>query len=198
MIAHIKGTVECIEESFVIIETHGVGYRIQVSSNTAAALKTGEEAKVFTYTNLREDGIFLYGFLSMDELNMFNLLISVTGVGPKVALGVLGAMKPKEITLAILSEDAGAFVKAPGIGKKTAQMIIFKLRDKIKTDTVSESVAGEQVSLAEAGDAKRDAIDALIALGYGKSEALRAVLEAALPEMKTEQIIKSALRKLTK
>ena len=197
MTAHIAGVVDYLSDGYAVVETHGVGYGVNMTGAASAALKTGEEIKLYTYEHTREDGRSLYGFLTREESETFGLLMTVTGVGPRAALGVLNAMKPREITLAILSDDAGAFVKAPGVGKKTAQMIIFKLKDKIKADEVSSALAG-QISVADRGDAKRDSIEALIALGYTKNEALKAVLETALPEMKAEQIIRLALRNLNK
>ena len=197
MTAHIKGVVDHIGDGYAVIETHGVGYGVNVSGATLAALRAGDEIKIYTYEHIREDGRSLYGFLTREELDMFGLLITVTGVGPKAALGVLNSMKPKEITLAILTDDPGAFLKAPGVGKKTAQMIIFKLKDKVSASDADAALAA-QLTVAGQGDAKRDAIEALISLGYSKNEALKAVLETALPEMKAEQIIKLSLRNLNK
>ena len=197
MISHIRGVVEYISNGAVVVEAHGVGYCLNVTAQTLASVKPGDEALLFTHLNMREDGVSLFGFLTQDELDMFGLLITVSGVGPKVALGVLNTMKPKEISLAILTEDAGAFVKAPGIGKKTAQMIIFKLKDRVTAESASAAYDA-QMKLGEQTDAKRDAIEALIHLGYSKNEALRSVLEIALPEMKTDQIIRQALRQLNR
>ena len=197
MISHIRGTVDYIGEGCAVVETHGVGYLVNASAAALSSLKTGEEIKFYTHELTREDGRSLYGFLSRDELDMFELLIGVSGVGPKAALGVLSAMKPREVALAILSDDSGAFVKAPGVGKKTAQMIIFKLKDKLKADE-ADALLASQLSVSERGDSKRDAIEALISLGYSKSESLKAVLETALPEMGAERIIKLALKNLNK
>ena len=197
MISHIKGAVCCAGDGAVVVEARGVGFSVYANDRTVAAVKPGDEIQIFTHMLVREDGISLYGFLTKEELGTFNLLITVTGVGPKVALGVLNVMKPKDIDLAILTEDAGAFLKAPGVGKKTAQMIIFKLKDQISKETVI-NVLDPQFSLNGASVAKQDSMDALVTLGYSKSEALKAVLETALPEMKTEQIIKLALKKLNK
>ena len=197
MIAHIRGAVSYAGDGAVVVEAGGVGYLIFVNDRTIAAAKPGETVQVFTHTLMREDGVSLYGFMSKDELDAFNMLITVTGVGPKVALGLLNAMKPKDIDLAILTEDAGAFQKAPGVGKKTAQMIIFKLKDQISKETVI-GVLDPQFAINDTNSAKQDSLDALVALGYSKSESLKAVLETALPDMKAEQIIKLALKKLNK
>jgi len=197
LIAHIRGAVSYAGDGAVVVEAGGVGYLIFVNDRTIAAVKPGETVQVFTHTLMREDGVSLYGFMSKDELDAFNMLITVTGVGPKVALGLLNAMKPKDIDLAILTEDAGAFQKAPGVGKKTAQMIIFKLKDQISKETVI-GVLDPQFAINDTNSAKQDSLDALVALGYSKSESLKAVLETALPDMKAEQIIKLALKKLNK
>jgi len=197
LIAHIRGAVSSAGDGAVVVEAHGVGYLIFVNDRTIAAVKLGDTVLIFTHTLVREDGVSLFGFMSKEELDTFNKLITVTGVGPKVALGLLNAMKPKDIDLAILTEDAGAFTKAPGVGKKTAQMIIFKLKDQISKESVI-SVLDPQFALNGASEAKQDSLDALISLGYSKSESLKAVLETALPEMTTEQIIKLALKKLNK
>ena len=197
MIAHIKGRVDFISDGYFIIESYGVGYGIYVSASTLSPLNINDEIKIYTHTLVREDGVTLYGFLSKDEIDTFGLLLTVTGVGPKAALGLLNIMRPKEVTIAILAEDYDAFVKVPGIGKKTAQMIVLKLKDKIKAED-ADTVLAAQVSLSDDAGAKKDSIDALTALGYGRSESLRAVLEVALPDMKTEQIIKLALKKLSR
>lgn len=194
MIAFIKGIVASIEDSYAVIETNSIGYRVFMAKSVLAGLKTDDPVKVHTYMNVREDAIHLYGFLTVEELEMFNLLTTVSGVGPKVAIGMLSALTPKEISLSVMTEDIEALTKAPGIGKKTAQLIVLKLKDKLKSTHEEAYIRGQQS--IEHKDEKHDAIDALIALGYSKNEALKAVLETALPEMKTEEIIRNALRRL--
>jgi len=203
MISFIKGHVEEISEQGIILENNGIGYRIGVTPQTIARLPrlhSGEEIKIYTYMHVKEDGIALYGFLSGEEISMFNLLILVSGIGPKVALGILGAMEPQQIMLAIMAEDFAALSKAPGVGKKTAQRIVLELKDRIKgydAAGISDTAPG-QCNVSMGTNEKQDAIDALLALGYSRSESIKAVMETALPGMDSGQVIKSALRKLAR
>ena len=138
MISYIKGTLERRAESYIIIETGGIGYRIFVSPATLAKLpQTGAEAKVYTYFSVKEDGMSLYGFSSVEEQEMFNKLLTVSGVGPKGALGFLSVMKPSEIVMAILSDDVKTLSKAPGVGRKTANLVVGDVYGKpaVVTDT---------------------------------------------------------------
>ena len=201
MISFIKGRLEEISEQSIILETGGIGYRIQVSPQTIARIpRSDNEIKLHTYMHVKEDGIALYGFLNGEEINMFNLLILVSGIGPKVALGILGAMEPQQVMLAIIAEDFAALSKAPGVGKKTAQRIVLELKDRIKgreaTD-LSDAVIGQR-SVSMGTNEKQDAIDALLALGYSRGESVKVVMETALPGMNAEQVIKSSLRKLAR
>lgn len=195
MISYIKGTLAQRAEGFIILETGGIGYQILVSAATLAKLpQTGEPVQVFTYFSVKEDGVALYGFATAQEQEMFHQLLRVSGVGPKGALGFLAQLSPAEIVMAILSEDVKTLSKAPGVGKKTAQRVILELKDTYKmADILPESVA-EQTETA--ADAKWEAMDALLALGYSRSEAARAVNQAAQPDMTTEEILKAALKKM--
>ena len=197
MIEHLRGVVDRVGDGYAVVEARGVGYGVNVAAVSLAMLKPGDEIKIYTYEYAREDGTTLYGFLTREERETFGMLMTVSGVGPKAALGVINSMRPDEITLAILTEDAAAFTNAPGVGKKTAQMIIFKLKDKVGPGDAGQLLAA-QLTVAEHGDEKRDAVEALISLGYSKNDALKAVLESALPEMKAEQIIRLALRNLNR
>ena len=199
MIAYIKGTLERRAESYIIIETGGIGYQIFVSPATLAKLpQTGEMVKVFTYFSVKEDGVSLYGFASAEEQEMFHKLLTVSGVGPKGALGFLSQLTPQEIILAIISEDVKTLSKAPGVGRKTAQRVILELKDKFKTEEAL-SMGEELQGVAETsggGDAKFEAIDAMTALGYSRSEAAKAVNAVAAEGMSTEDILKAALKKM--
>ena len=199
MISYIKGTLERRAESYIIIETGGIGYRIFISPATLAKLpQTGETAKVFTYFSVKEDGVSLYGFASAEEQEMFHKLLTVSGVGPKGALGFLSQLTPQEIILAIISEDVKTLSKAPGVGRKTAQRVILELKDKFKTEealSMGEEVQGI-VETSVGGDAKFEAIDAMTALGYSRSEAAKAVNAVAAEGMSTEDILKAALKKM--
>lgn len=199
MISYIKGTLERRAESYIIIETGGIGFRVFVSPATLAKLPpAGEQVKIYTYFSVKEDDMSLYGFASMEEQEMFERLLTVSGVGPKGALGFLSQLTPHEIVLAILSEDVKTLSKAPGIGRKTAQRVILDLKDKCRTEDAI-SVGGEWESLAEMpaeGGAKFEAIDAMTALGYSRSEAAKAVNAVAAEGMSTEDILKAALKKM--
>ena len=201
MISFIKGRLEEISLQSIVLEAGGIGYRVQVSPQTIARLpRLTDEIKIYTYMHVKEDGIALYGFLSGEEIDMFNLLILVSGIGPKVALGVLGVMEPQQVMLAITAEDFALLSKVPGVGKKTAQRIVLELKDRIQgrdgLDISGADLSSRGVSMGT--NEKQDAIDALLALGYSRSESVKVIMETALPGMSAEQIIKSALRKLAK
>ena len=147
--------------------------------------------------NVKEDGISLYGFSTAEELELFHRLISVTGVGPKGALGFLSQLKPQEIILAILSDDVKTLSKAPGVGRKTAQRVILELKDKFQTaDAIAMEMEAEDLMPTGSNGAKFEAMDALAALGYSRSEAAKAVNGVAAEGMTTEDILKAALKKM--
>lgn len=201
MISYIKGCAADITENSLIIETYGIGYNIYMPDTSLSAIIKGDEIKIFTYMNVKEDGISLYGFKTREELNMFNLLISVTGVGPKAGLMLLSALTPSQISLAVLTNDTNALTKAQGIGKKMAARIVLELTDKLKTaDAITPQLAGAQQSIdyISASGAKQDAAEALITLGFSRSEVLKAVTEIPDADMPAEQIIKAALKKLSR
>jgi len=202
VIAYIKGTVEQLSGQSVTLDNQGIGYIINASPATLSRLpKKGEPTQLFTHMQVKEDGISLFGFLTSEELQMYNLLISVSGVGPKVGMSILAALTPAQIVTAIANGDAIAFSKAPGVGKKTAQRISLELQDKIKSKDSAGSFAGDSVATTSiavgTSSEKQDAIDALTALGYSHNESLRVVLEVAVEGMTVEQIIKGALKKMS-
>lgn len=202
MLAYLKGLLEYCKDERIIIEVSGVGYSVLVSAATLASLPPlGSSVKIYTYMNVKEDGISLYGFASMEELDLFHKLITVSGVGPKAALGFLSVMPPQNIIMAILSGDEKALGKAPGVGKKTAQRVILELRDKFKTeDAVSGGVsfASEGTGNPMPGDPKMEAVEALMSLGYSRSEGAAAVSKVYQNGMQTETILKKALVSLVK
>lgn len=194
MIAYIKGTVEQLTEQSVILDNQGIGYIINASSATLSRLpRKGEMARLFTYHQVKEDGMSLFGFLSQEEINLFRLLISVSGIGPKVATAVLAALSTEQVITAIAAQDPIPFSKVPGVGKKTAQRITLELQDKIK----AQGSYGGNVEIGGLSSGKQDAMDALSALGYSRGESVRAVLSVATEDMSAEQIIRLALKKLT-
>ncbi|MCL2461455.1 MAG: Holliday junction branch migration protein RuvA [Defluviitaleaceae bacterium] len=201
MISFIQGTVEHVLDASVIIGCNGLGYEINVSPATIGRLPSvssgGSEVRLYTRMQVSEDAVSLYGFLSLEELQMFNLLQRVSGVGAKVALSLLASLSPQRIMIAILADDSDELSKAPGVGKKTAQRISLELKDKIKSrdEKVSGLISAQQ-SITSGSSETGDAMDALVALGYGKAEAVRAVAEVAAEGMKAEQMIRLGLKKM--
>jgi len=205
MIAYIKGPLAYIQDQSVIVDANGVGYLINVSTSTLSRLPArGADVQLFTYMQSSENGQSLHGFLTQEEIRLFTLLISVSGIGPKVASAILSTLSPSQLIISIVADDAAALSKAPGVGKKTAQRVLLELRDKIKTSDDSwEDNNTKDTSFASLGQdgqrsEKQDAMDALQALGYGRAEAMQAILEVAEEDMTADQIIRLALKKLSR
>ena len=202
MIAFVRGTAVDMTENSVIVEAGGIGYEIYMTGTDLSQIHMGEEVKIHTYFNVREDAMQLFGFLSKDELQMFRLLLGVNGIGPKAALGVLAGLTADELRFAVLSDDAKTISKAPGIGKKTAQKLILELKDKLKLeDAFEKKLAHEQEAAAISGtnilDGSKEAVEALVALGYSSTDALRAVRKVTdVPPDDVEAILKAALKNL--
>jgi len=200
MIGYIKGTIEEKLEDRIILENQGVGWEIFVPAALLDGdIRTGDPVKLYTYLHVREDAMQLFGFFSRDELEIFRLLLNVSGIGPKGAIGILSALSADDLRFAVLSEDAARIAKAPGIGKKTAQKLILELRDKFSLDEAFEKKLEhtEEAVLSDqtAGSAGSDAVQALVALGYSGTEALQAVKKVQADEtMDSEAILKAALR----
>ena len=203
MIRYIKGTLEMIEEDAVILDNQGFGYRILVSPAMMDRLPVmGGEMKLYTYLNVREDAMQLFGFGNVDELEIFQMLITVSGIGPKAGLSILGTLSADDIRFAVLADDAAAIAKAPGVGAKTAKKVIVELKDKIAAketvDAVLEKAAGKgAVKEENAGVSKAsaEAVEALAALGYSAAEALKAVKQIEnAGELTTEELLKQALK----
>ena len=199
MITYVKGELTEIFNNTIVVEAAGVGYEIMVPTSILGHLSNiGEIVKVYTYQNVKEDALDLYGFRSRDDLNIFKLLISVSGVGPKGALNILSTLTPDDLRYAVLSEDAKAITRAPGVGIKNAQKIIIELKDKLSAQDLLTADAGQTDTIKAAGHGPKDeAVEALMALGYSSSEALRAVRESIVTDdMDAEAILKQALKKL--
>ena len=195
MIAFVQGKLEALEENSVLIENNGVGYRIFTPiQEELLRVGIGSTVRLYTYLNVREDAMVLYGFLHRDTLELFRQLINVNGVGPKYALAILTSMRSDEVLLAIASEDAKALSKVPGIGPKTAARIILDLKDKIKkTAFTAETSVAVPTASTEGGEVS-EAMMAMMALGYSQSEAAGAVRKVARPGMTAEEIIKLSLK----
>ena len=184
MIEYLKGKIAAVRANQVVIDVNGVGYAVAVSESTASLLPgIGEEAKIYTFMSVKEDGVSLYGFPSYDDLDIFKMLITVSGIGPKGALGILSVLTPDDLRFAILSGDSKSISRAPGVGKKSAERVILELKDKISDRDAIESAFSKAESGAPAtagisSAARDDAVEAMTALGYSATDAYKAVKEA--------------------
>ena len=197
MYAFIEGEVCEKLNGCLVLLASGVGWQLNCSNNTLqAAPPLGGKMRCYTFLSVREDAMELFGFATREEKEMFLQLTSVSGIGPKTALGVLGAMPLRELNLAILLGDVNALSRAPGIGKKTAQRIALELKDKISQADVSASAgaAAPAASAAFTSDAAAEAVEALIALGYSSTEARNAISQVRDQTDKPEELIRLALR----
>lgn len=200
MIAYIKGSLEEKASKYVVIDVQGVGYKIFMSEPAMNSLgEVGDKVKVYTYQQVREDDISLYGFLSNEELRMFELLISVSGVGAKSALTILANIEPSSFALAVITNDTSKLVKVPGIGAKSAARIVLELKDKIKTE---EAVRNNDIGTEESAHIEtanvEEAMSALQVLGYNKKEIEKAIQKLPAEELSVEEIIKQGLKELSK
>ena len=202
MISYIRGTLAEKNEDSAVVEAHGVGYQIFVPVPVLSELPPlGDGVKIYTYFSVREDGMSLFGFLSRQDLAMFKQLIGVNGIGPKSALGILSALRPDVLRMAVASGDAKTISRAPGVGPKTAQRIILDLKDKIRPEDVLAGGLEESLAVPEeisgVGQAGKEAVEALTALGYSAAEAAGAVKKVKITEeMTAEDVLKGALRHL--
>ncbi|MCL2163838.1 MAG: Holliday junction branch migration protein RuvA [Oscillospiraceae bacterium] len=202
MYAYIKGTLDSIRDDYVIVEAFGVGYKIYTPFSTISELpKTGEQVKLYTHFVVREDANLLYGFLTNEELSMFEMLLAVSGVGPKVAVAVISAVSPAKFGLAVLTGDSDSLKSAQGVGKKLAQKICFELGDKMRKERPEFTGLGADdpgLSAVSSGGKMSEAVSALTILGYTHFEANRAVSAVYSNDLELEQIIKEALRNMGK
>jgi len=201
MFAYIKGTLEYKHNEYVVIDVNGIGFKVYTSLSTINEIGAiGERVKVYTYYHVREDAVNLFGFLTKEELGVFELLISVSGVGPKAAISVLSSISPSKFGLAVITNDVKTLTKVPGIGTKTAQRIILELKDKIKNEDLTGFTEQESGEESYTGDSslKSEAISALVVLGYSPFEASQAVAAVYNDDMDVEAIIKAALKAITK
>ena len=198
MIAYVKGILDTKTNTFVVIDVQGIGYRVFMPAKSIESLgEVGQEVKVYTYYYVREDNISLYGFSSNEELRMFELLISVSGVGAKSAITMLSEISPSSFALAVISDDISKLVKIPGVGKKTAARIILELKDKLKTETAIE--ANEEVNVQiEKDNNSNEAIAALQVLGYTRKEIEKVFEKIDTKNLELEEIIKMALKYLAR
>ena len=199
MIAFVRGELAAVEEEKVIIDVGGLGYNVFVSASTFSKLPPeGREVKLYTYMNVKEDLMQLYGFLTKDELQVFKLIIGVSGIGPKGGLGILSQLSPDDLRFAVASKDVKAISAAPGIGKKTAEKLILELKDKLSIEDVLNHSSEEEHAVSSTSmnyEVQSEAVQALVALGYGNTEALKAVKQVEIDEnTSVEEVLKKALK----
>lgn len=200
MFHYISGIAAELLPGAVVIDCGGVGFHVNTSSYTLSQLKAGESAKLYTYVYIREDAFDIYGFATQSEKHCFELLIGVSGVGPKAAVAILSVTTPENLAMSILTEDEKAITAAPGIGKKIAQRVILELKDKMAKSTEAISFSGSRTVLPAQGahTVIDDASAALAVLGYGSSEISAALRAVDTEGLTLEQTIKAALKQMMK
>ena len=197
MISFVRGTLSRIEENTVEIDTGSIGYEIMMPLSAIEKLPAmHEEVRIFTHFHVREDEMSLFGFLSREDLALFKQIITISGIGPKGALGILSVLSAADLRFAILAGDAKSISKAPGIGAKTAQRLIMELKDKVSLEDGLNDLVPEVDIAAESGDmsARSEAVMALTALGYSSQEALKALKQVDTKDRSTEDILRDALK----
>ena len=199
MFHHINGVITELEPNLAVVECAGVGFAINTTAHTVSRLKTGDKATLYIFENVREDAFDLYGFYDKREKNCFEMLIGVSGVGPKAAVSILSSATPEALAMAVISGDEKALTVAPGIGKKIAQRILLELKDKMSKETQNLVVGTAPVMGGAAGSSKlSDAASALAVLGYSNVEIGEALKDIDIENTQLELIIKTALRKMLK
>ncbi len=203
MLAYIKGILEIKTKGYIVVEAGGLGYKIFMPESTIANTgNIGDKVQIYTFMRVREDDVSLYGFLTNEELRMFELLLSVSGIGAKGALGILSNITPSQFALAVISNDVAILKKVPGIGPKTAQRAILELKDKLKKEQEISIAEGEETSNIEQvikeDEKVSEAISALQVLGYSKREIVEALQTIEVTSLSVEDIIKKGLANLAK
>ncbi len=206
MFYYVSGTLAVLEPTFAVVEASGVGYKMTISQSTYDAMpphltvKEPPQVKLYSYMAIREDDIELFGFMTLEELSAFKMLITVSGVGPKAAISILSTLSPAKLAIAVCTDDKKAISKASGIGPKTAARIILELKDKLKNQIDGEELSDDDVliSTSTASSHLNDAADALAVLGYSKNEAMSALRGIDTENLGLDEIIKQALKKLMK
>lgn len=197
MLAYIKGSLEIKNNDYIVIDVGGLGYKVNMPKKTLENVgNIGDKIKVYTYYRVREDDISIFGFNTNEELRMFELLLSVSGVGAKVALTILSNIEIAEFALAVITDDVNKIVKIPGIGKKSAQRIILELKDKLKAQELVEAEGQGETKEArkeENNEAQEEAIAALQILGYSKKDIEKAFAKLANKNVSVEELIKKGL-----
>lgn len=193
MFYYINGTVTVLDTNLAVLDCGGVGYACHTTGYTLSQLQIGKQQKLFTYCNIKEDAFDIFGFSTKEELNCFNRLIGVSGVGPKVALAILSTTTPSQFTLAVMTGDEKTLTMAPGVGKKMAQRIILELKDKL-TGELPEAGGAAAAVPAGIDNKASEAAAALASLGYSQSEIGMALKGIDVEQLSLEEIVRSALR----
>ena len=195
MIGYLKGRILFVKQEYCIVETGGVGYQVFMAASALSRLERGQEAHLHIYTSVREDAISLYGFFDQEEHVLFLALLNISGIGPKVALGILSCTTPDAFRLAILKNDVKALTQLPGVGKKTAERLLLELRDKLGGLPYA---APDDVTLGDGAlpTAQEEAIQALLSLGYNSGEFMSLVKKLAKEHSRAEDIIKAVLKSM--
>lgn len=197
MIYSLNGEVTHLEQNLIVVECSGVGYACRSTSTAVSRAVMGEKLKLYTYLHIREDAAELFGFSDESELNCFKMLLSVSGVGPKVAIAILSDLKPQEFALAVVNDDSKTITRAQGVGSKLAQRIILELKDKLKKDSSFASANIPSIDLnASAINAVSEALTALMVLGFSNSQAQKAL--SGLPDgLSVQELVKEGLKRLS-
>ncbi len=199
MISYIKGILEDMSPGMVVVDNHGIGYQMMVPMRGESFPKIGQEIKIYTHMYVREDDVSLFGFLSKEEKEAFELLIGVNGIGPKVGLSVLSTLSVYELKMAVISEDVKTISKTPGLGPKGAKKLILELKDKLSFEELEEDGVGAEIfdTSADSSDSVMITIEGLVSLGYSKSEAAIAVNKVEdAKDLTPEELLKKALKNI--
>ena len=194
MFVYIKGSLEMKSSGYIVIDINGLGYKIFMSQNNIDSIgELHNIIKVFTYVKVREDDISIFGFKTQEELKMFELLISVSGVGAKSALVMLSCIEPSDFAIAVISNDVKVLTKVPGIGNKSAQRIILELKDKLKEEQLEEKLKDSSKRLKDNSENINEAISGLMVLGYSKKDIEKAFEHLDIGNLSIEDLIKKGL-----
>ena len=199
MISYIKGILEDMSPGSVVVDNHGIGYQMMVPMRGESFPKIGQEIKIYTHMHVREDDVSLFGFLSKEEKEAFELLIGVNGIGPKVGLSVLSTLSVYELKMAVISEDVKTISKTPGLGPKGAKKLILELKDKLSFEELEEDGVGAEIfdTSADSSDSVMITIEGLVSLGYSKSESAIAVNKVEdAKDLTPEELLKKALKNI--
>lgn len=198
MFYHIEGTVSELGQNLIVLDCQGIGFALNTTMNTLSCVRAGERCRLYVSESVREDAFDLFGFYTKNEKNFFEMLTSVSGIGPKAAISILSANTPEGLALAISTGNEKALTVAPGIGKKIAQRVILELKDKISKESTSVSGVGPAVPVAAQSDGGpvNDAVAALTVLGYGSSEIALALKKVDVTGLRAEEIIKTVLKQM--